>query len=309
MSKKNIAPTLKVYIGISASGKSTQAEIELKKNPDTVRISRDGFRYEWRNSGVVTPKMEDLITVEVKRQIRMFLNRGFNVIYDATNLQPSYLHSLTYEFNAIANIEFCVFNVELKEAIVRDAARIRSVGAEVIKKQFEAFKQLKGSFDFSYRPKLTNRYAPPLTNSALPSCICFDIDGTLAHMYGRSPFEWHRVGEDIPDACVSTMYNLLNQISRMLNGHVQVIAVSGRDEVCRAETEAWLEKHCGGLPSNLFMRPQNDFRKDSIVKREIYERDILPFYNVIGVFDDRDQVVRELRSMGIKVFQVEEGNF
>ena len=57
------------------------------------------------------------------------------------------------------------------------------------------------------------------------------------------------------------------------------------------------------------MRKKDDFRKDSIIKKEIFENEINPKYNVLFVYDDRNQVVKTWRELGVKVFQVEEGNF
>ena len=59
-----------------------------------------------------------------------------------------------------------------------------------------------------------------------------------------------------------------------------MILVSGRDEVCRSETEAWLEKHDIEYKA-LFMRPAGDKRKDTIVKREIFDREIRDKYAVL----------------------------
>jgi hypothetical protein len=57
------------------------------------------------------------------------------------------------------------------------------------------------------------------------------------------------------------------------------------------------------------MREYGDQRKDSIVKAEIFDQEIRGRYHVVAVFDDRDQVVRMWRSLGLTVFQVAEGNF
>ena len=46
-----------------------------------------------------------------------------------------------------------------------------------------------------------------------------------------------------------------------------------------------------------------------MVKREIFDREIRDRYRVVGVFDDRKQVVRMWRALGLTVFQVAEGNF
>jgi len=56
------------------------------------------------------------------------------------------------------------------------------------------------------------------------------------------------------------------------------------------------------------MRKKGDNRKDSIVKEEIWN-EIEKEYNIICMFDDRDQVVEHARSLGYTVAQVAEGNF
>ncbi len=45
-------------------------------------------------------------------------------------------------------------------------------------------------------------------------------------------------------------------------------------------------------------------RKDTIVKEEIFWRDIADNYNVQFVIDDRPSVARMWRELGLKVFQV-----
>jgi hypothetical protein len=57
------------------------------------------------------------------------------------------------------------------------------------------------------------------------------------------------------------------------------------------------------------MRLLGDQRKDSVVKREIFDREVRDHYRIVGVFDDRAQVVRMWRSLGLTVFQVAEGDF
>jgi hypothetical protein len=87
-----------------------------------------------------------------------------------------------------------------------------------------------------------------------------------------------------------------------------VLAVSGRDGSCRTETEDWLKKH--KVPfDGLYMRPAGDFRKDSLIKKEIFENDIFGKFNVVMIYDDRNQVVETWRSLGLKCAQVENGEF
>jgi hypothetical protein len=133
--------------------------------------------------------------------------------------------------------------------------------------------------------------------------VLVDIDGTVALMNGRSPYDWRRVGEDLPNPAVIAAVRAMHAA-----GH-GIVYCSGRDAVCRPQTEAWLEQHVGVPYLALHMRPQGDSRKDSVVKREIFDTEIRDRYDVVGVFDDRQQVVRMWRSLGLTVFQVAEGNF
>lgn len=137
--------------------------------------------------------------------------------------------------------------------------------------------------------------------------IIVDIDGTVAlmgkEMPGRrGPFDFHRVGEDDPNTPIIELINLLR-------GRFRIIFVSGRSEVCRIETQKWLEHHCGSTPDDLlYMREINDFRSDHIIKREIYD-EIIPYYEIMYVFDDRNTTVRMWRELGLCTLQVAPGNF
>ena len=57
------------------------------------------------------------------------------------------------------------------------------------------------------------------------------------------------------------------------------------------------------------MRKEGDFRRDSIVKQEIYEQHIKDKYVVEFVLDDRDLVVSKWRELGLKCLQVQPGAF
>jgi hypothetical protein len=135
-----------------------------------------------------------------------------------------------------------------------------------------------------------------------------DIDGTLAIRGERGPYDWHRVGEDKPNEPVI-------EVVRALSARSNIVFVSGRMEQCRLQTLDWLHEHvCQRVltcfHSPLFMRADDDYRHDTLVKREIYEKFILGEYDVAGVIDDRAQVVRMWRQeLGLTCLQVAEGNF
>lgn len=136
-------------------------------------------------------------------------------------------------------------------------------------------------------------------------CFIFDIDGTLAdHKGNRSPYDENKVSTDTiiePVACV---------LRALIANHYPVIFVSGRTEGCRQDTRDWIKKEV--LQNHdqyiyLYMRKIDDHRNDSIVKKEIYDTYIIPFYEIIGVFDDRMRVCRMLYENNIFCFNVNQG--
>ena len=50
------------------------------------------------------------------------------------------------------------------------------------------------------------------------------------------------------------------------------------------------------------MRSSGDFRKDTIIKEELYNKHILNKYNILCVFDDRKSVVEMWKKLGLYVF-------
>jgi hypothetical protein len=57
-----------------------------------------------------------------------------------------------------------------------------------------------------------------------------------------------------------------------------------------------------------YMRKEHDFRSDQAVKKEIYQRDIEPLYEIIFCVDDRQRVVDAWRDLGLICLQCAPGN-
>jgi hypothetical protein len=143
-----------------------------------------------------------------------------------------------------------------------------------------------------------------LTLTGKHLCIICDVDGTLAHMNGRSPFADKFSHQDMPEISVMLVVNAMAKQYQDL----RVIVLSGRSDVSREQTETFLQDY--HVPYDyIFMRKAGDYRKDSIIKQEIYEEEIKPYFDVLFVLDDRKQVVDMWHELGLKVFQVAEGNF
>jgi hypothetical protein len=139
--------------------------------------------------------------------------------------------------------------------------------------------------------------------SELVSVVIVDIDGTLADHDGlRGPYEYARVGLDRP-------FEPIVRLVKLLAEHHGIIFVSGREDTARTDTEAWLRRHGIVEWEALHMRPAGDYRKDDLVKRELYEAHIEGRYRVELVLDDRSRVVKMWRALGLTCLQVADGDF
>lgn len=273
--------------GLPASGKSTWAKKQVDDNPGVYkRINKDDLR-AMLDSGRWSKANENLILKIRNGIILESLSSGFHVIVDDTNLAEKHITTITQLVKGKAEVEVKEFECEVEECIKRDLKRLNSVGEQVIRNMYNQF----------LKPK-TDKYLPP---NGKRQAVIFDIDGTLAIMKDRTPFEWDKVGQDLPNEPVLSAYSAFKDTSFV------IIVFSGRDACCRKQTEEWLSENDVKY-DYLDMRPEGDTRKDSIVKKEMFDK-IKDEYNIIGVFDDRDQVVEMWRSLGLTCFQVADGNF
>jgi len=276
--------------GLPASGKSTYAKELIDKNPSKYkRINKDDLRAMFDNGK--WSKSNEKFILEIRNNlIEKSLLEGYSVIVDDTNLSSKHEKTIQQIINKLdknINIEIKFFDIDVKECIERDLKRPNSVGEKVIRQMYNQF----------LKPKL-EQYN---NDENLPKAIICDIDGTLAKMENRSPYDISKVSEDrlnIP------IYNILNHFKKNYN----IILISGRDSICRKETEEWLEKY--NVPYNeLFMRVEGDIRKDNIIKEELFNQYIKDKYYVEFILDDRDRVVEMWRDKGFTCLQVDYGNF
>ena len=302
-----------VMIGISGSGKSTKArqireelttqgKRALIVSKDKIRELLFGYTEDTIQDYYRLPNLFILEKQVAKYQeslIDLALAESNIVILDNTHVKLSYINEIRNKYIACL-ITYELVECNLNEAIIRDLGRTRRVTEEVIKKQFNNLNILKRNFDF--KATVPKGYKILKQDPNLPKAYVFDIDGTLALMQDRGPFEWSKVGQDLVNEPVAEILQLLRE-----QKYYQIIICSGRDEVCRDETVDWLIGR-GIYYDELHMRSKNDCRKDNIVKEEFW-RDLVRRYNIVAMYDDRDQVVKHARNLGFKVFQVADGNF
>jgi len=248
------------------------------------------------------PTMEDMITAWEHDCIALALFHGYNVIVDATNLNPKSVEAiknLGNVKNGNVEIEFKVFDTPLDVCIQRDLIREDGVGEKVIRGMSERY---------NFPPKKV--FVPMKQNENLQRAIICDLDGCLALHNGRGPFEYEKCDTDLPNFPV---LNILDSYSP--DGDVKIIFVSGREDSCKDKTVLWLEnlqRECDGHGAfdlgeyELHMRKTGDYRKDTVIKQEIFDTYIKDKYKVDFCIDDRSCVVDLWRSMGLTCLQVAE---
>jgi predicted kinase len=316
-----MSPLLVITRGLPASGKTTWAREWVLQDRRRARVNRDDLRTMTFARDRLPNPQEEAVSAVQQAGVEMLLRAGHDVVVDDTHLRVRYGRvwaDLAQRVGARFEVQDLT-GVPLQVCLERDAARLaagqRGVGEAVLR-------DLHARFIAPGRlPPITATAAPLPTGPAepagvragtpedpyvpdpgLPPAWLVDVDGTLALMQGRSPYAWHRVGEDAPNPPVVELVRSLRAAGNA------IVVVSGRDGVARRATEAWLARH--EIPYDaLLMRAAGDNRRDSVVKREIFDRRIRRTWQVRGVLDDRDQVVRMWRDLGLTCAQVAPGDF
>ena len=310
--------TIMVLKGLPGCGKSTFAKELLKKEKERwKRFNRDDLRGMVDDH--VWSKENELFIVEIQESlVKIALRSGYDVVLDNTHLVPQTIkkiHKVAEAFGDVKVIEKG-FNVSVNECLRRNALRegVARVPDKVIHDMARASGIDRGK-------KLTDceTYYPPLVtcekvvqDESLQKTIICDLDGTLAIIGDRTPYD--ATDCDIKDApntpvieCVKAMYR---------HGY-DIVFMSGREDKYRPETVRFIEKWVrrgvassdAPIPYELYMRQTGDSRKDSIVKRELFDANVANKRNVVFVLDDRNQVVNFWRSIGLTCFQVNYGDF
>ena len=282
--------------GLPASGKSTWAKKYCIENAFVGRINKDDIREEWGNPEW-SSEFEKKVLEEERRRGMELLSNGYSLIVDDTNFadkHKNYWQNIAKEMHFLFEEKF--FDTPVEECIKRDLGRKNPVGEAVIRSMFK--KYLK-------KPELKKDERFILDQDpTLPRCVIFDIDGTLALMDGRNPFD---ESEYINDKLNVPVYNMIQDYYNSSMG-TEVILLSGRMDTGREQTEGWLTIH--KVPyDKLLMRKARDFRADEIVKKEIYDEFIKDKYFVDFVCDDRDRCIKVWRGLGLLALQVYYGDF
>lgn len=310
-------PKVTILRGLPASGKSTWA-----KKQDAVRINKDDLR-AMLDGGKWSGKREKLVLDTRDSIMVKALRQGRNVIIDDTNLHQKHINRISEVVEAQAQIdgkeytwEIKDFDISLADAIKRDVKREHSVGEDVIRNMYNQF--VRPTKKIVNDPLLDiidwdNNGNTVITKKAeehakLPDAVIFDLDGTLALIGDRNPYD---ASQCEYDKLNHPVYNVLRMYK---NDGYKIIITSGRSNEYVEQTDAWLKKN-GIAPDVFIMRDHDDVDEkgnrlpDDVIKEKMFREHIHNKFNVEVVYDDRQRVVDMWRDLGLTVFQVAEGRF
>lgn len=285
--------------GVPGCGKSTYATAWVTAAPKRVRVNRDDIRFQAYGVYFGKPIDEDVVTKIEDAAIVAALKSGNSVIVDDCNIEQKYVNRfahMAYRYGVTFRVQ--EFNVTPQQAIENNRKRAENGGRDVpeavIRRMYDRLKP--------YTLPNFPAVVPYVADLDKPVCIIYDIDGTVAKMVDRGPYDFGRVSEDEVVGIIADIISLISAVG------VECIAFSGRNDSCYDDTYTWLYENkipCDGL----FMRKTGDKRKDNIVKLEMFNQHVRDNYKVLFTLDDRDQVVDMWRALGLVCLHVAPGDF
>jgi hypothetical protein len=227
------------------------------------------------------------------------LKEGKHVVIDDTNLSEvpiarirQIVDNYCNETGEKVQIQFKDMEIPLEECLERDKIREKKVGDDIIMRMYKTH-ILEDARGPHYQEQ----------DDTLPPAILCDLDGTLAIIHDRSPFDSKSCERDLLNKPVAEILKTYHEKG------VKIIFMSGREDDSRSQTINWLIYNKISYNA-LYMRKKGDMRKDSIIKKELYEAHVKGQFFVQFVLDDRNQVVDLWRlELGLPCLQVNYGDF
>ncbi|MFN4151839.1 MAG: AAA family ATPase, partial [Candidatus Sericytochromatia bacterium] len=170
--------------GLPASGKSTWArEFVENSNGKVINVCKDDLREMLHADKHSSGRENFVIEIRDAITIKAFEDNK-SVIWSDTNLNPIHekrARELAEKYNMVVEIKDFT-DVPLEECIRRDLKRLKSVGEKVIRENYN-----------KYLKKIDEKISQNQTqNKDLPKAIICDLDGTLAKLNGRNPYDASR---------------------------------------------------------------------------------------------------------------------
>jgi len=156
------------------------------------------------------------------------------------------------------------------------------------------------------------------------SWFIFDIDGTLAnntHRLHLLPYNRETDPNSVVDntaaqwdefngaAAADSVYPAISTIYRAIGeAGYRIALITGRTELIRTITTNWLFRMGLDRYHELYMRPEDDYCSDYILKQRIMKTNFKGRH-IQCVFEDRDRVVQMYRENDIQCVQVRKGDY
>lgn len=131
-------PTLTVLVGLPGSGKSTYAKRMVDENLNTVWLSSDQIREKLFGDASCQQDPAKVFSIMQEEAVSL-LDRGFNVIYDATSINRKSRAAILDKVPKHVKKECVIVWAPVDICIARDNERERTVGPAVIDKMLRRF--------------------------------------------------------------------------------------------------------------------------------------------------------------------------
>jgi predicted kinase len=132
------APRFIMLVGIPGSGKSTCAKSIVENVPQTVWLSSDCIRERLYGDANCQDNPAKVFEI-LQEEALLLLDKGFNVVYDATNIARKNRANILNKLPKHVRKECVVVWAPVEVCIERDKLRNRTVGEAVIDKMLRRF--------------------------------------------------------------------------------------------------------------------------------------------------------------------------
>ena len=146
----------------------------------------------------------------------------------------------------------------------------------------------------------------------MKNIVVVDIDGTIAKVGDRLKYlqqekkDWDSFYEHCDED--EPIRDIIDVVQALYWDNYKIVFCTGRRESVRFKTVAWIQKNCISH-FDLLMRPDGDFRHDTMVKPELLATASYTPDKVLCIFEDRDSMVSRWRDLGYRCLQVDRGDF